>query len=324
MPYWLDQALAPQNIVVFFAVIATFLCVGAAMMPLLQKNQLSSRLKVVAKRREELQQQARARTQESKKKSVVSKSQVGLMKKAVEAVNLENLIASRELRLRLAGAGHRGPAAPVIFTFVRLVLPIGLTILAGTVLFGSRTYELEPIVKMLIVGACLPIGFFLPAIIVKSQLQARQKAFVSSFPDALDLLVICVEAGLSLEGAFQRVTEEMIDAAPVLAEEFGLTTAELAFLPERRTPLENFADRTGLDTVKGLTTSLIQSEKYGTPLGTALRVISKENRADRVARAEQKAAALSAKLTVPMIAFFLPVIFIVVLGPAVIQSLDTF
>ncbi|MFP6740239.1 MAG: type II secretion system F family protein [Alphaproteobacteria bacterium] len=167
--------------------------------------------------------------------------------------------------------------------------------------------------------AALPIGWFLPAIILKSQLQTRQAAFTSSFPDALDLLVICVEAGLSIEAAFARVTDEMAETAPILAQEFGLTTAELAYLGGRSKALQNLSDRTAIESVRSLTTLLIQSEKYGTPLGTALRVISNENRQDRLAKVEEKAAALGAKLTVPMIAFFLPVIFLVVIGPAVVQ-----
>jgi tight adherence protein C len=147
----------------------------------------------------------------------------------------------------------------------------------------------------------------------------RQQALSRSFPDALDLMVICVEAGVSIEAAFQRVTEEMVESTPVIAEEIALTSAELAFLGDRRQAYENLAERTGLPAIKSLCTALLQSERYGTPVSVALRVLAQENREARMAAAEKKAAALPAKLTVPMIIFFLPVLFMVIIGPAAIQ-----
>ena len=307
------------KIILFMATAATFMMVLVIAMPFIQQNQMKSRLKVVAKRREELQAQQRARLQENQKKSVVSESQIGMMKKVVEAVNLQDLLASQELKLKLAGAGYRGPSAAIIFTFTRILMPIVLGLLAVLILFFTKTFDMSPTMKIISCVAALPIGWFLPAIILTSKLQARQAAFTSLFPDALDLLVICVEAGLSMEAAFGRVTEEMAETAPILAQEFGLTTAELAYLGDRSKALQNLSDRTAIESVRSLTTSLIQSGKYGTPLGTALRVISNENRAERLAKVEEKAASLGAKLTVPMIAFFLPVIFLVVIGPAVVQ-----
>ena len=262
--------------------------------------------------------------QQSTKKSVVSKSQINLMKKVVEAVNLQELLEAKALKLKLAGAGHRGPSAAIIFTFMRVLTTVALSGIAFLLLFVTKSFDPDFMVKVIITIAALPVGFFLPHLILTNQLQKRQKAFISEFPDALDLLVICVEAGLSMEAAFNRVTEEMALTAPVLSIEFGMTTAELAYLGDRTLALANFSDRMAVDPVRSLTTSLIQSEKYGTPLGTALRVISKEQRETRLAKVEEKAAALGAKLTVPMIVFFLPVIFIVVLGPAVIQMMETF
>ena len=308
-----------QTIILFLASAATVMTVIAVAMPFLQKDQLSSRLNAVAKRREELSQQQRAKLQEKEKKSQFSESQVGMMKKVVEAVNLQELLASRELKHKLSQGGYRGPTAAIVFTFLRLLTPIVLALTAAFLLFVAKTFEMEFYTKLMVCFGALPVGYFFPNLMLTSQVQSRQQAFTSSFPDALDLLVICVEAGLSMEAAFHRVTEELAESAPVLAEEFGLTTAELAYLGDRAKALENLAARSGLDTVKSFTTSLIQSEKYGTPLGTALRVISTENRDARMAKVEEKAAALGAKMTVPMIAFFLPVIFIVVIGPAVIQ-----
>ncbi len=307
------------TIIIFMATAGTFMMVVAIAMPFIQQDQMKSRLKVVAKRREELLAQQRARLQEKKKSSVVSESQIGMMKKVVVAVNLQDLLASQELKLKLAGAGYRGPSAAIIFTFTRILLPVVLGLLAVLVFYFTKTFDVGPTMKLIYCVLALPIGWFLPAIILHSQLQSRQAAFTSAFPDALDLLVICVEAGLSMEAAFGRVTDEMAETAPILAQEFGLTTAELAYLGDRSKALQNLSDRTAIGSVRSLTTSLIQSEKYGTPLGTALRVISNENREERMARIEEKAAALGAKLTVPMIAFFLPVIFLVVIGPAVVQ-----
>lgn len=310
--------------ILFMATTATFMVVAAIAVPFLKRDAMKSRLQAVDKRREALQAAQRAKLQENEKKSVVSKSQVGMMKNVVEALNLQNLLASRELKLKLAGAGYRGQAAAIIFTFTRLLMPIVLTAVAAFVLFVAKTFAMEFYTKLIVVGAMLPVGWYLPHLILTSQLQSRQLAFTRAFPDALDLLVICVEAGLSMEAAFSRVTEEMTEHAPILGQEFGLTVAELAYLGDRALALQNLADRTAIDSVRSLTTSLIQSEKYGTPLGQALRVISQENRATRMARVEEKAASLGAKLTVPMIIFFLPVIFIVVLGPAVIQVMETF
>ena len=167
------------------------------------------------------------------------------------------------------------------------------------------------------------VGFFLPKLLLRNMITKRQQAITRQFPDALDLMVICVEAGLSMEGAFTRVADEIQEEALELAEEIGLTSAELAFLPNRTDALEGFYERTGLQSVRSLTTALIQTEKYGTPIATALRVLSQEQREARMSRAEKKAGALPAQLTVPMILFFLPVLFVVIMGPAGITIVRT-
>ena len=161
----------------------------------------------------------------------------------------------------------------------------------------------------------------MPKVLLTNRIQKRQLKITRAYPDALDLMVICVEAGLSIEAAFNRVAEEFDETAPELAEEMGLTTAELAFLPDRRAALENLAIRTGIPAVKSLVTALIQSEKYGTPVAVSLRVQANEQRDERMSKAEKKAGALPAQLTVPMIAFFLPVVFVIILGPAIIKTL---
>ena len=155
------------------------------------------------------------------------------------------------------------------------------------------------------------------------KIQNRQKAIQMALPDALDLLIICVDAGLSMEAALHRVAKELQYQGPELSEELGLATAELAFLTDRRQAMLNLSERTGLPAIKALVTAMVQAERYGTAIGVSLRVLSEEQRDERMSRAEQKAGALPAQLTVPMIVFFLPVLFVVLLGPAIIKVLDT-
>jgi tight adherence protein C len=180
-------------------------------------------------------------------------------------------------------------------------------------------FGLNPIARLAAAGAAAFIGFYLPNLFVENVIARRQDSIRKAFPDALDMLLICVESGMSIELGFHKVGQEIGSASPELAEEFGLTVAELAYLPERRQAYENLARRTGHEGVKAVCMALGQAERYGTPLGDALRVMAKENRDMRMAEAEKKAAALPAKLTVPMIVFFLPVLFLVVLGPAYIK-----
>ena len=316
----------PQTIILFLASAATFLTVMAIGMPYLKRDNFSSRLKAVAKRREELSAQQRARAaEESKgKKSVIRESHVTTMKSILERLKMQNLMGSPALKIKMSQAGYRSQAHIVTFAFTRLALPFIFGIVCGFMVFVGDAVEATTNGKLMYTLGAAVAGYYFPNLILANLIQKRQKTLIQSFPDALDLMCICVEAGLSIEAAFSRVTEEMADGAPIVAEEFGLTTAELSFLGDRRMALENLATRTGAPSVKSLSTALIQAEKYGTPLGVALRVLSQESREERLSRAEEKAASLPAKLTVPMIAFFLPVIFFVVLGPAIIQAMNTF
>jgi tight adherence protein C len=245
-----------------------------------------------------------------------------MMTKVLNKLNLMEKARSPGLRVKMQQAGMRGQGPAIAYVFARLVLPLVLACVAALIVFSAK--DIDAPLKLLITVAAAGLGYLIPDIIVKNTAKKRQELMIKGFPDALDLVVICVEAGISLEQAFVRVAQEMADISPILAEEFSITTSELAYLGDRRAALENLATRTGAEPVKTLTTSLIQSEKYGTPLGVALRVLSRENRDDRMARAEQKAGALPAALTVPMILFFLPVLFIVLIGPAIIQVLQTF
>ncbi|MBI4966982.1 MAG: type II secretion system F family protein [Rhodospirillales bacterium] len=312
-----------ETIIIFLAAIGAFMSILAIGMTFTQKDQLASRMKSVAARREELQRQQKEKLQQRTAR-FQPKAHVGAMKAMLEKLNLQNLIASKALKTKLAQAGWRNPSAAVTFAFARIVTPILLMIVVLILVSGVKKFDFTLPVKMMVMAGTAVIGFYLPTLLVGNTIQTRQKTLMRAFPDALDLLVICVEAGLSLEAAFGRVADEIAESSPALTEELGLTTAELAFLGDRRQAFDNLAERTGLPAMKSLSTALIQSEKYGTPVSLALRVLSQENRDARMSAAERKAGALPAQLTVPMIVFFLPVLFIVIIGPAVIQSIRQF
>ena len=216
-------------------------------------------------------------------------------------------------------AGLRGQAPLVTYMFFRVAMPAIIAMIALLYLFVVADYDYPVLVKIgLAVGAAY-IGFYIPNFFIENLVQRRQTSIKNSFPDALDMLLICVQSGMSIEAAFQKVSGEVGAQSLELAEELSLTTAELSYLQDRRQAFENLGKRTGIAGIKAVATALIQAERYGTPVGTALRVMAKENREMRMAEAEKKAAALPPKLTVPMIVFFLPVLFVVILGPAIIQ-----
>jgi tight adherence protein C len=314
--------LDSSTLIIVLASVGSFLTILAFGMPLLARDNFSSRLKAVAKRREELQAQQRARVGPRQSRLRQQQSQ-GLQKVVVERLKLLNPTNSQAMRNRLLQAGMRGPAPLYTYAFFRFVAPIALMLLTAIYVFALAKLDMGTGGKLLICLAAGLVGFFLPGLILSNKVAKRQQAITKAFPDALDLMVICVEAGLSMEAAFTRVSDELSASAPELTEEFGLTTAELAFLPDRRQALENLASRTGLPSTKALTTSLIQAEKYGTPISVSLRVLAGEQRDERMSRAERKAGALPAQLTVPMIAFFLPVLFVVLIGPAIIRTMQT-
>jgi tight adherence protein C len=239
----------------------------------------------------------------------------------VEQFNLVKYFDQGEIKERLTQAGLRSGAAYTTYLVAQLLLPIFIG--AGGFIYmfylhkGGQGFGFRFIIGL----AILFFAYKLPAIYVKNATQKRQDSLLSAFPDALDLLLICVEAGMSVEVAMKRVSDEIGVQSVPLAEEFALTTAELSYLPDRKQAYENLAKRTNLDGVKSIVLALTQAEKYGTPMGQALRVMAQENRDLRMNEAERKAAAIPPKLTVPMIVFFLPVLFVVILGPPAIRVL---
>ncbi len=241
------------------------------------------------------------------------------MKNIVDRFSLQKLLADENTVDALARAGYRGQGPLTTFVFMRFVTPFVLFVLGfaylSLTIFADRPLWMNA-VYALFVGL---IGAYLPGLLLKNRTIKRQQSIKRAWPDCLDLLLLCVESGMSVEMAFKRVSKEMVDQSPELAEELTLTTAELSFLEDRTRAYDNLGRRTGLDNVKSVMTALIQAERYGTSVGQSLRVMAEEGRETRMMEAEKKAAALPPKLTVPLILFFLPVLFIVIISPAIIR-----
>ncbi len=297
--------------------ILAFATVVTLGIPLLERSNLDDRLKSVARRREELR--ARHHAALSGKRASLRVEPVSFMKNTLDKFRLANLLESENTREKLASAGYRGQAPLIAFMFFRFVMPFIVLAVALFYLFVMTHFQWTGLQKVLAAVTGGLLGYYLPDIFVSNMIQKRQQSIMRAFPDALDLMLICVESGMSIESAFTRVSAEIGAQSPELAEELALTTAELSYLPDRRQAFDNLAKRCGHQGVKAVATALNQAEKYGTPLGQALRVTANENREMRMQEAERKAASLPAKLTVPMILFFLPCLFIVILGPAIIQ-----
>jgi tight adherence protein C len=310
----------PPVFVTILASIAAFATALTVLMPILNRDRLDARMQVMATERDKMRA---ARLADLNKKDGgtgrLRAAPKGFMQEIVDRFNLRSVFDSEEVRDRLKMAGMRGQAPLVTYMFFRVAMPGIVAIIALLYLFVITDFQYPPIVKLgLAIGAGY-IGFYLPNFFIQNLVQKRQESIKNAFPDALDMLLICVQSGMSVEAAFQKVSGEVGTQSLELAEELSLTTAELSYLQDRRQAFENLGKRTGLPGIKAVATALIQAERYGTPVGQALRVMARENRDMRMAEAEKKAAALPPKLTVPMIVFFLPVLFVVILGPAIIQ-----
>jgi tight adherence protein C len=299
------------------AAIFAFATIVTLGLPLADRDSLGQRLKAVSERREELRAKHHAAL--NAKRVSLRNEPVGYMKMTLDRLKLGNLLESEGTRDKLARAGYRGQGPIVTFMFFRFVMPFVVLVLALVYFFGISAVGWGSFMKINASVGCALLGFYLPDLFLNNTIARRQQSIMRAFPDALDLLLICVESGMSIESSFQRVASEVGSQSSELAEELGLTTAELSYLPDRRMAFENLAKRCGHPGVKAVATALNQAERYGTPMGQALRVAAQENREQRMAEAEKKAASLPAKLTVPMILFFLPVLFVVILGPAIMK-----
>ena len=304
-----------------FAAVAATATILTLAMPLLASDPLERRMKSAALEREKIRQRERERLAKGEKVNL-RRSPRQYMQTVVTQFNLNKWLGQEQARAKLVQAGYRGQAPYVTFLFFRLVTPALAVIFTAFYIFLVIDFD-QPLTMK--IGICLfaaYAGMHLPYVFLKNKIQRRQTDIKRAFPDALDLLLICVESGMSIETAFRRVSEEIGTQSVALAEELTLTTAELSYLPDRRQAYENLAKRTDLEGVKSVCVALQQAERYGTPLGQTLRTMAQENRDMRMAEAEKKAAGLPPKLTVPMILFFLPVLFVVILGPAIIRMMS--
>jgi tight adherence protein C len=315
----LETIAQPQFLIALLSAVAVFATILTVAMPMFAQNELQSRMKSVVTEREKIRQRERERLAAEQKRNSLRNQDTGLLRDIVERMNLRKALADEKTFLNLKMAGYRQQKHIYIFLFFRVAVPIILFLAALVYVFIIAQADRPFAMNLLICMGTAYAGFYAPNVIVKNQISKRQLSIRRAWPDALDLLLICVESGMSLEAALKRVAIEVGVQSPQLAEEFVLTNAELSYLQERRQAYENLALRTGLEQVKAVTMALIQAERYGTPLGSALRVLAQESRDMRMAEAEKKAAALPPKLTVPMIVFFLPVLFAVIIGPAIIK-----
>ncbi len=290
-------------------------------MPLLQNDQLNRRMKAVALERDKIRARERERMARANTVSL-RREPKAYMKRVVEQFDLAKHLSADDAKEKLVMAGYRGQGPMVVFLFFRLVTPIVLAIATAIYMFFLLPSEQPLAIKIgaIIFGAY--VGIKAPQLYLKNKITKRQLSIRRAFPDALDLLLICIEAGMSVEASFRKVSQEIGEQSVELAEELILTSAEMSYLQDRRQAYENLGVRTGLDGVKAVVGALIQAERYGTPISQTLRVLAQENRDMRMNEAEKKAAALPPKLTVPMIVFFLPVLFVVILGPAIMQVME--
>lgn len=307
-----------ETTLVALAASAAFLVVLATWYALLERDPMERRARMLAQRRDELRGQVLNRkTQQRGRQESLS-----LMRQVVSTLQLMQSKQTARFQDRLAQAGLRSRDAIVVFLFFKAATPILAGAAAFALVYVLQVWELSSQFKPLIVVGAATLGFFAPELFVGNRIQKRKQSLQRALPDGLDLLVICAESGLSLDAALERVAREIGAASPELGEELSLTSIELGFLPDRRQALHNLNRRTDLPAIRGVVNTLVQTEKYGTPLSQSLRVLANEFRDARMLRAEEKAARLPATLTVPMILFILPTLFIVLMGPAILSIMD--
>ena len=309
----------PKFLIQLLIVVGTIAAVITVGAPLISGNALEERMKAVAIERERLRGRAREEMGDKPRNKNLRQAPKPFMKQVVDGLNLSEWLSVGHSKLTLARAGFRGPQAEIGLLFFRLVAPPLLASIAALYVFVLKLIDVTPMVGMGIVLCALYLGLKSPEIYLNNVTEKRKDSIRAAFPDALDLLLICVEAGISIEAAFQRVGQEIGQQSIELAEEMTLTMAELSYLPDRQQAYENLGERINIDSVREIVMVLVQAERVGTPMAAALRTVSQETRARRLLEAEKKAASLPPKLTVPMMVFFLPCIFAVLLTPAAIQ-----
>jgi len=287
--------------------------------PMLQTDNLSRRIRAVSDERERIRQRERERLAAKDNRTQLRSRPSSMLKRLVDTLNLTSWLSTETAKEQLAKAGFRGAGAEYAFVAGRLIAPISFAIIAAVYIFGFADWQQPLAIKLGGVMAAVYLGIKAPEIYLRNATTKRQKSIERAYPNTLDLMLICAESGMSIEHGVRKVSGEIGVESVEMAEELTLLSAEMSYLPDRRTAFENLNARTGLESIRSLTTVLIQSERYGTPLGSALRVLGQESRDQRMNAAEKKAAALPPTLTVPMILFFLPGLFAAILTPAAIQ-----
>ncbi|MDO9525186.1 MAG: type II secretion system F family protein [Gemmobacter sp.] len=301
------------------AATAVFCVIIAIAWPYLARDALGLRVLQLTDERERIRLRGREMRDRDTKRELLLREPRRMFAAIVERLNLFWRSDDGATERLLLIAGYRGRAPMIAYQALQVLVPIFTFLFAVIYIFGVIRPDWPLFARVGVTLIAGVFGHFLPGLYVKNRITKRKASISQSWPDALDLLLICVESGMSSEAAFRKVAEEIGGQSRELAEELSITTAELAYLPDRRTAYNNLAMRTDLDGVRAVVSGLTQSEKYGTSLGHALRVLAQENRDTRMSDAEKRAAALPPKLTVPMILFFLPVLFAVIITPAAIQ-----
>ena len=310
-----------EGLIIGLAGLAAFINVFLLYRVMLERNPRGPRIKAVKERIRELREGI---TRPRERRQIRQVKNIGAIRQVVASLNLLRTREAKKVALKLMRAGWRSRDALNVYFFLKLSLPFAFGIAALVLLYVVKITDLEPTIRMMVALAAVVIGAYAPEIAVHHVTAKRRTVLQKGLPDMLDLMVICAESGQSLDSAMSRVARELGVSHPELAEELQITSAELGLLPDRRQALENLSLRTDLPGIRAVVNTLFQSEKYGTPLSQSLRVLATEFRNDRMMRAETKAARLPAILTVPMILFILPPLFIVLIGPAILKAIDNF
>jgi tight adherence protein C len=309
-----------ETLVILLSAMTAFVSAFAVWSALLHRDPAARRAEFLASQREAL----RAGVATQRRRKPQQDQSMTMMRQVVDKLQLMKSTQAEKIKINLARAGMRSNDAVVRYLFMKLALPFAFGGIALFMVYGLEAFPMEGTNKLLATLAMVVFGAYFPDVMIKNAATKRQKEITKQLPDGLDLMVICAEAGLSLDATLMRVADELATAGPELSDELSLTSLELGFLAERQTALNNMSVRCNLPAVRGMVNTMMQAERYGTPLAHSLRVLSQESRDDRMMRAEEKAARLPALLTVPMIIFILPPLFIVLLGPAILDVMDNF
>ena len=310
---YLPPGVTPEDVLVLMSALSALLVTVTVWFSLLHRDPAMKRARLMARERKTMRAGIMGPRRRNERLPTIS-----MMRQIVDRLNLLRSSQADKISQKLMRAGWRSKDAIIRYLFFKLALPFAFAGIAVFFVYGANLYGLSPTMKLVVTILSVLVGAFLPDMIVKNAAQKRRDKIRKALPDGLDLMVICAEAGLSLDATLMRVSREMEQASPELADELSLTGLELGFLTDRRKALKNLALRVDLLAVRGVVNTLLQAERYGTPLAQSLRVMSAESRQERVMKAEEKAARLPAMLTVPMM------VFIVLLGPAVLDIIDNF